>query len=116
MNRMLRFALSGGFADGPQVSLRVPQVVPDNSAVFECAVQGDLAGMRLLFDQGIASPFDVGIGTGRTALHVRTSPKPMQHLNPDILQQYAVNYDHPKVARFLLGVGASPHAEDQEQA
>ena len=84
MNRMLRFALSGGFADGPQVSLRVPQVVPDNSAVFECAVHGDLAGMRLLFDQGFASPFDVGVGTGRSALHVRTSPKLMQHPTTDI--------------------------------
>ncbi|KAL8804022.1 MAG: hypothetical protein Q9182_002813 [Xanthomendoza sp. 2 TL-2023] len=98
MKRMLRFALSVDTADGIKVSLRAPQVVPDNSAVFECAVKGDLAGMSLLFDQGFASPFDVGIGTGRTALH------------------YAVNYDHPKLARFLLDKGSSPHAEDQEQA
>ena len=70
LNRMLQFALSGRFADDPRISLSMPQVVTDNSEVFVCAVQGNLDGMRSLFEQGAASPLDVGVGTGRTALHV----------------------------------------------
>ena len=115
INRVLRFALLGAFTDGPQLSLRLPQVVPDNSAVFECAVHRNLAGMKLLFDRGLTSPFNVGAGTGRTPLHVSTSPKLRQRSLTDNLQQYAVNYDHPRLASFLLSIGADPHVEEQEQ-
>ena len=70
LGRMLQFAFSGGFADGPRISLSMPQVVADNSEVFACAVQGNMDRMKSLFESKSASPFDVGIGTGRTALHV----------------------------------------------
>ncbi|PVH78874.1 ankyrin [Cadophora sp. DSE1049] len=76
----------------------MPRVVPDNSEVFVCAVRVDLAGMKLLFEQRIASPLDIGVGTGRSALH------------------YAVNYDHIELAGFLVHAGANAHTPDLENA
>lgn len=70
LNRTLQFAILGSCVGGPQISLSLPKVVADNSDVFVFAVQGNLDGMRSLFKRGAASPFDVGVGTGRTALHV----------------------------------------------
>jgi hypothetical protein len=68
---MFQFAISVSETQGPDVALKMPRVVPDNAEVFACAVKGDLDGLQLLFSQGLASPFDVGVGTGRTPLHVR---------------------------------------------
>lgn len=70
LHRVSRLALEFPFASKIQASLKAPRVVPDNAEVFVCAVQGDLNGMRRLFEQGLASPGDVGIGTGRIPLHV----------------------------------------------
>ena len=70
LSRMLQFAYSGGFSDGPRISLNMPVVIPDNSEVFACAVQGNIDGIKSLFERRVASPLDVGVGTGRTALHV----------------------------------------------
>lgn len=72
LHRTLQFVFSGPLAEGPQIFLRVPRVIPDISEVFLHACQGNLPKMRLLFAQGIASPFDVGSTTGRTPLHVST--------------------------------------------
>ncbi|XMA18428.1 hypothetical protein WAI453_011219 [Rhynchosporium graminicola] len=76
------------------MSLATPRVVPDNSDIFVYAVRGDIAGMKSLFEQRIASPFDIGVGTGRSALH------------------YAVNYDHLELAGFLIHTGANAHTPD----
>lgn len=70
LNRMFQFAVSSTPLDGPRISIHMPRIVPDNSEVFVCAVRGNLAGMISLFERGVASPFDVGSGTGRTPLHV----------------------------------------------
>jgi len=60
------------YMGGPELILRCPRVVPDNSPVLFQAVQGDVAKIQYLFDKGLASPYDVAFGNGRTALHVRT--------------------------------------------
>jgi hypothetical protein len=55
---------------GPNISLSVPRVIPDDGPILSFAVQGNLDGIKSLFSQGIASPYDVGFNNGRTALHV----------------------------------------------
>ena len=55
------------------MSLTVPRVIPDDSPILSFAVQGNLEGIKSLFSQGIASPYDVGLSNGRTALHVRSN-------------------------------------------
>lgn len=70
--RVVHFSLSLTYMDGPRVSLHVPRVVESNAKIFSLAVQGDLSNMKNLFRDGLASPYDVCAGNGRTALHVST--------------------------------------------
>jgi hypothetical protein len=51
------------------ISFRTSYVVPEDSTVFLLAQHNNLDGIRKLFSQGLASPFDVS-PTGRTPLHV----------------------------------------------
>ncbi|KAJ4512828.1 hypothetical protein HRR74_006527 [Exophiala dermatitidis] len=76
----------------------MPRVVPDNAPLMFLAVQGNMEEIQSLFAQGLASPFDVALNTGRNALH------------------YAVNYNHHGLSKFLIESGASPDAEDKKQA
>lgn len=69
---MVSFALSLTYMNGPQVSLHMPRVVNDNAAIFTLAVQGNLSGLKKLFKDGLASPYDVAANNGLTALHVGT--------------------------------------------
>jgi hypothetical protein len=45
-------------------------MVPGNASVFTFAVLGNLDGIKSLFNKGLASPYDVCVSNGRTALHV----------------------------------------------
>jgi hypothetical protein len=53
------------------VSLSMPQVITDNAPILIFAVQGNLDGIKSLFSKGVASPYDIALSNGRTALHVR---------------------------------------------
>lgn len=55
---------------GHSVSLRTPRVISANSPVFSYAQHNNISGMRRLFQQNLASPFDVSYEEGRSALHV----------------------------------------------
>lgn len=68
--RTIYFSLSLTYMNGPQVSLHMPRVVQSNAKIFSLAVQGDLIGLKALFRDGLASPYDVAANNGRTALHV----------------------------------------------
>jgi hypothetical protein len=70
LNRVVQFKAWSSYMQGPSLSLNVPRVIPDDSPVFSFAVQGNLAEIRSLFNKGLASPYDVGLSNGRTALHV----------------------------------------------
>nr|KAK5432367.1 hypothetical protein LTR18_011124 [Exophiala xenobiotica] len=76
----------------------MPRVVPDNAPLMFLAVQGNMEEIQSLFTQGLASPFDVALSNGRTALH------------------YAVNYNHHGLSKFLIETGANPDTEDRNQA
>lgn len=67
---MISFTLSLTYMNGPQVSLQMPRVVDDSAPIFTFAIQGDISGLKKLFRDGLASPYDVAASNGRTALHV----------------------------------------------
>jgi hypothetical protein len=70
LNRVIQFKAWSSYMQGPSLSLNVPRVIPDDSPVLSFAVQGNLAEIRSLFNKGLASPYDIGLSNGRTALHV----------------------------------------------
>lgn len=71
VGRMIHFVFSVSYMNGPQVSLAAPRVIGGNSDIFTYSIAGNLEGVKSLFDQGLASPFDVCETNGRTPLHVR---------------------------------------------
>lgn len=58
---------------GPSLSLRTYRIVPDDSLVFHFAKLGMTPEIQLLFQDKLASPFDISSKTGRSALHVSFS-------------------------------------------
>lgn len=71
---MLCMTFSNVPSDVPRVSLSLPRVIEGNADIMRFAVSGNLDGIKSLFKQGLASPYDVVFSTGRTALHVSPSP------------------------------------------
>ena len=55
---------------GPEFTLRVARVIPDTSPIFQLARAGNLQGVKYLFENNLASPYDIGGGLGSTPLHV----------------------------------------------
>ena len=51
-------------------ALRTPRAVSSRSTVFTLAQHGNIKGMQRLFDDKKASPYDISIEEGRSALHV----------------------------------------------
>ena len=57
----------------PKLLLRLPRVIHWGSDIFKFAKRGNINGIKTLFSQGLASPFDVDDDDGETALHASTS-------------------------------------------
>ena len=57
-------------AYGPELNVRMPRIVSNSSRLFRCATDGDVDSMREILNQGLASPMDVDVLTGSTALMV----------------------------------------------
>ena len=57
-------------ASGPEFLLRVPCVVQPTSLIFEYVQSGNLQGIKNLYTDGLASPYDVCGVQGYTLLHV----------------------------------------------
>lgn len=73
--RVFQITLAMSYDKGPELVLNCPRVVPDDSPIIFQAVQGNLERIQYLFQKGLASPWDVALSNGRTALHVSpTSP------------------------------------------
>jgi len=53
-------------------NLRVYNVIPRDSLIFEFTQKGNLGAVQTLFSRRMASPFDRRDGDGSTALHVDT--------------------------------------------
>jgi len=56
--------------DGPIMSLKFPRLVSPSSKIFDYAFTGNVAGMKVLFQQGLASPNDVRFDCSVSALQV----------------------------------------------
>lgn len=55
---------------GPEFTLRLPHVVPESSPIFQLARAGNVQGLAYLFNNGLASPYDIAGESGATVLHV----------------------------------------------
>ena len=58
----------------PQFSLKFPQIVADNSDVFQFAKVGDIEGIKSLFSKGLASPDVINSSWGVALLNVCFPP------------------------------------------
>jgi hypothetical protein len=70
MGRLVEFESSWNASHKLKLSLRTSGIIPDNSLVFLYAQHNKLDGMKRLFSEHLASPFDIS-SKGRTPLHVR---------------------------------------------
>jgi ankyrin repeat protein len=79
---------------GPEMLLRVPRQVPFTSEAYQHCLNGDVTSLKLLFDAGKASPFDV---------------------DPDgtFLLNSALRYDKYQMCQYLVSKGADLYQEDQ---
>jgi hypothetical protein len=50
--------------------IRSARIVSPTAEIFSFAQQGHIDGLKALFSDGLASPFDVCAGSGRSALNV----------------------------------------------
>lgn len=57
----------------PTAGLSIARIRPHTSTIFTYAESGNVEGMKMLFDNGLASPFDVSSQTGDQPLHVADS-------------------------------------------
>ncbi|KAI9723558.1 MAG: hypothetical protein M1828_004154 [Chrysothrix sp. TS-e1954] len=78
----------------PHLSLKIRRVVPEMSQLFRLARYGDVSGVQQLFSGQQASPDDVHVLGGWTALH------------------FAVDHGSVELCRLLLEQGADANWED----
>lgn len=79
---------------GHNVSLKTIRTVSKYADIFSFAQHGNVQGMRRLFELKLASPLDVSLEEGRSALH------------------HAATAFEPKIWQFLISQGADAHLED----
>lgn len=80
LKRMVSFMTSKTRIGPQKMLLNVARVVSPDSDIFTFAQQGYTDGIRMLFEQGMASPFDVSAANGRSALNVSKSTSRSQQL------------------------------------
>ena len=95
LDRMVELTCSWGPMDRHRISIRAPRLVAPNADIFAFAIKGNIQGLRMLFQRGEASPFDINALNGRSALNLAT------------------NQLEAQTCRFLLDAGADPHETDQ---
>lgn len=52
------------------INIRTPRVLPNGSAAFQAASEGNVEAMKSLFIKNLASPYDVNVTSGYTLLSV----------------------------------------------
>ncbi len=68
VSRAISISLTNAIS--PTLSIKSRRVVPEVNQLFSLSKFGDVDGIRCLFDNRLASPDDVHIRWGKTALHV----------------------------------------------
>ena len=72
LRQMMCVQLSWNSLNGHSVSLKTSRIISSNSNIFLFAQHGNIEGIKRLFEQKLASPFDISLEEGRSALHVST--------------------------------------------
>ncbi|MCJ1292557.1 hypothetical protein MMC34_004108 [Xylographa carneopallida] len=94
---LLARVFMGNITPAPEMLLRVGNVIPSRSSVFHHAMLGSVDGIKKLFDQGLASPFDVA-ESGSSVLH------------------FALNSSRFDVCKFLLDSRADPFYQSRQDS
>ena len=68
VSRAISISLTNAIS--PTLSIKFRRVVPEVNQLFSLSKFGDVEGIRSLFDNRVASPDDIHIRWGKTALHV----------------------------------------------
>ena len=71
LHRMFFFQCRWDMLGGCNFALRTPRAVSSRSTIFTLAQHGNIGELQSLFEQRRASPYDISIEEGRSALHVR---------------------------------------------
>lgn len=66
------FALYSRYGQ-PTAGLSMARIRPHNSRIFSWSESGNIQGLKYLFQNGLASPFDISAQTGDQPLHVKFS-------------------------------------------
>jgi hypothetical protein len=74
-------------SSGPKFTPRWSGTFSGDAKIFMLTIDGDLDGIKRLFADKEASPYDVAISTGRTALHVCLAHSLLAHfeMNADVV-------------------------------
>ena len=62
---------------GPQIQLTTLRRVPDSAPCIAFAIAGNIEGLKVLFTQGLASPYDVSESRGLSVLGVSITTVPL---------------------------------------
>ena len=69
--RAFLLAMRYSLLQGPELVIRVPRLISSNSRILTEAVRGNVDGVKDLFRRGLASPIDINVKSGQSALLVR---------------------------------------------
>ena len=68
--KAISLSITEGYLSTPNLNIKVRRVVPEVSQIFAMSRYGDVEGLKTLFMENKASPDDVHVRGGWTALHV----------------------------------------------
>ncbi|KAL6900449.1 ankyrin repeat-containing protein [Trichoderma evansii] len=97
-SRILRMELSFHHAAGPSLQLDMLRIIPDNSQCINFAVDGNISGLKFLFDRGFASPRDVSSTRGYSLLRWALYSK--QYETCKFLLQAGADVDYKPIGAF----------------
>ncbi|UKZ94415.1 uncharacterized protein TrAFT101_009287 [Trichoderma asperellum] len=97
-SRILRMELSFHHAAGPSLQLDMLRIIPDNSQCINFAVDGNIGGLKFLFDRGLASPRDVSSKRGYSLLRWALYSK--QYETCKFLLQAGADVDYKPIGAF----------------
>ena len=69
-NRVFQASFRMGTVSGPEFIFRLSHTVPASAACVAYSQASNIRGLKFLYKNGLASPYDVEASTGFTALHV----------------------------------------------
>ena len=88
--KLLSISLANSPLGEPSAYLVMRRVVPSTAKIFQLAYLDDGDGIKRLISTGLASPMDMDVKSGRTALHVSTAAFTSSHALQDSFEAAAL--------------------------